>query len=56
VATPASPPFAFHQQLVDLLHLGIPMTVTGQQSRRVLAVMEAARKSAGAGGHPVSPA
>lgn len=43
-------PHAFHRQFVDAVRYGWPMTVTAQQSRRVVAVMEAARSSARAGG------
>ena len=41
---------AFHRQFVDDVAYGSPMTVTAEQSRRVVAVMEAARRSAGQGG------
>ena len=54
VALPAVPPYAFHRELSDYLHLGLPMSVSGTGSRRVLAVMEAARTSAAQGGRPVS--
>ena len=47
-ATPE--PHAFHRQFVDAVRYGWPMDVTAQQSRRVVAVMEAARTSARAGG------
>jgi scyllo-inositol 2-dehydrogenase (NADP+) len=40
------PRFEFHRQLADVLHLDWPMSVTAEQSRRVVAVMEAARTSA----------
>ena len=55
LATPAATPYSFHRELSERLHLGLPMTVTGAQSRRVLAVMEAARRSAEDGGRPVVP-
>ncbi|MDA8435742.1 MAG: Gfo/Idh/MocA family oxidoreductase [Actinomycetales bacterium] len=55
LATPPSQPYAFHHELADRLRLGLPMTVTGQQSRRVLSVMEAARCSAEDSGRPVVP-
>jgi scyllo-inositol 2-dehydrogenase (NADP+) len=45
----------FHNELADQLRLGLPMSVTGAQSRRVLAVMEAARQSASEGGIGVQP-
>lgn len=44
---------AFHRQFVDDVQYGWPMTVTAEQSRRVVAVMEAARASAREGGAPV---
>ncbi len=55
LATPAAEPYAFHRELADHLRWGMPMTVTGEQSRRVLAVMEAARESAADAGRPVVP-
>ena len=55
LATPPAPPYAFHAELADRLQLGLPMSVTGEQSRRVLAVMEAASASARDGGRPVTP-
>ncbi len=55
VAVPPPPPYAFHRELADRLLLGLPMSVTGEQSRRVLAVMEAAAESARGGGRPVVP-
>jgi hypothetical protein len=56
LATPAPEPYLFHRELSEQLHLGLPMSVTGAQSRRVLSVMEAARASAADGGRPVVPA
>ncbi len=55
VALPPGRPYPFHRELADRLQLGMPMSVTGQQSRRVLAVMEAAAASARSGGTPVIP-
>jgi len=55
LATPPGPDYAFHQELADHLLAGLPMTVAGAQSRRVVAVLEAARESARSGGWPVSP-
>ncbi len=55
LATPGSEPYAFHRELADRLRLGLPMTVTAAQSRRVLSVMEAARRSADDSGRPVVP-
>ncbi len=55
VATPAGPAYPFHRELADRLLFGLPMTVTGEQSRRVLSVMEAASMSAADDGRPVVP-
>jgi len=55
LSTPAVLPNAFHRELADRLQLGLSMSVTADQSRRVLAVLEAARISARDGGHPVVP-
>jgi predicted dehydrogenase len=55
LVTPPAPPYAFHAELADQLQLGLPATVSGAQSRRVLAVMEAATVSAREGGRPVAP-
>ncbi|MBI1376504.1 MAG: gfo/Idh/MocA family oxidoreductase [Frankiales bacterium] len=55
LATPASGAYPFHHELSDRLRLGLPMSVTAAQSRRVLSVMEAARISADTGGRPVEP-
>jgi predicted dehydrogenase len=55
LATPTAPPYAFHRELVDRLRVGLPMTVTAEQSRRVLSVMEAATRSADDGSRPVVP-
>jgi scyllo-inositol 2-dehydrogenase (NADP+) len=56
-AVPGSPPPAgeFHRQLADYLREGLPMTVTAEQSRRVVAMLEAAEESARRGGAPVAP-
>jgi scyllo-inositol 2-dehydrogenase (NADP+) len=48
-------PHPFHVELADYLRLGLPMSVTGEQSRRVLSVMEAARASAADHGRWVQP-
>lgn len=45
----------FHRQLADRLREGLPMTVTADQSRRVVAMLEAAERSAAQGGVPVVP-
>jgi scyllo-inositol 2-dehydrogenase (NADP+) len=55
LAEPPAPAYSFHRELADSLRLGLPMTVTAEQSRRVLAVMEAASESADDGGRPVAP-
>ncbi len=55
LATPSVALHPFHAQVADRLQLGLAMTVTGAHSRRVLAVMEAARESAARGGVPVTP-
>jgi predicted dehydrogenase len=49
----AAPPQPFHRELADALLSGWPMTVNPQGSRRNIAVMEAATRSAAAGGRPV---
>lgn len=45
----------FHRQLADHLREGFPMTVTAAQSRRVVAMLEAAERSAARDGIPVVP-
>ena len=55
LATPEGPLHPFHTELADHLQLGLSMSVTGAQSRRVLGVMAAARESAAHGGVPVRP-
>jgi len=55
VATPPGPAHPFHRELSDRLLFGLPMTVTAEQSRRVLSVMEAASASAADHGRPVVP-
>jgi len=55
LATPPGPAHAFHAELADRIQLGLASRVTGEQSRRVLAVMEAAVSSAESGGLPVVP-
>ena len=56
LAVPPAPPFAFHRELADHLLRGLPMSVEASQSRRVVAVMEAAEESARSGSVPVVPA
>jgi predicted dehydrogenase len=53
LAVPPTPSFAFHRELADHLLRGLPMSVDAAQSRRVVAVMEAAERSAAAGSTPV---
>ena len=55
LATPPPGAHPFHRELADRLLLGLPMSVTAAQSRRVLAVMEAAAASARQSGRPVTP-
>ena len=55
LATPPALPQPFHRELADQLLSSIPMSVTPQQSRRTVAVMQAASASARAGGRPVEP-
>jgi predicted dehydrogenase len=55
LATPPGPAYPFHRELADRLLFGLPMSVTGEQSRRVLSVMEAASRSAADSGRPVVP-
>lgn len=45
----------YHQELVDYLHLGLPMTIKPKQSRDVIAIMQAAEESAKAGGISIIP-
>jgi scyllo-inositol 2-dehydrogenase (NADP+) len=51
---PTVPSHPFHTELVDDLLYSWPMSVTAAQSRRVVAVMEAARGSADSHGAPVA--
>jgi len=51
---PAVQPFAFHRNLADHLLLGDRLAVTPRSSRDVVAVLEAATRSAAAGGSPVA--
>jgi predicted dehydrogenase len=45
--------FAFHRNLADHLHLSEPLAVEPQSVREVVAVLEAASRSAAEGGQPV---
>jgi len=51
---PPVQPFAFHRNLADHLLSGDPLAVTPGSSRQVVAVLEAATRSAAAGGAPVA--
>jgi scyllo-inositol 2-dehydrogenase (NADP+) len=46
LALPPPPPFAFHRNFADHLHLGMPLAVSPASARRNVIVMEAARHSA----------
>jgi hypothetical protein len=46
-------PFAFHRNFADHLLLGEPLAVTARSVRQVIAVLEAATRSAAEGGQPV---
>lgn len=48
-------PAPFHRELADWLLAGVPMSVRAEQARRVVAVLEAATRSASSGGAPVRP-
>lgn len=50
-----SKPYAFHESLVAYLKSGTPMSVNAQQSRDVVAIMQAAEESALANGRPIIP-
>lgn len=49
-------PYSFHQSVVAYLNHGTPMSVTTNQSRDVVAIMQAAEESAFANGAAVKPA
>lgn len=55
VRSETAPKFQFHTDLFDWLNYQIPMKVVAQNSRDVVAVMQAAQKSAAGGGLPVVP-
>ncbi|TME08794.1 MAG: hypothetical protein E6I80_09295 [Chloroflexi bacterium] len=50
---PAAPSYAFHRNLANHLHHGEPLAVPPEQSRRNIAVMEAAKRSAKQGGETI---
>lgn len=56
LALPTPPLHAFHRNLADHLLLGLPLAVRPDSSRRNIAIMEAATRSAKAGGAWVIPA
>ena len=53
ITLPAAPAFAFHRNLANHLHFGEPLAVPPEQSRRNIAVMEAAKRSAEQGGETI---
>jgi hypothetical protein len=55
LAYPASEPHPFHADLSLSLHFGVHPRVQGFQSRRVIAMLQAAEESASLGGIPVKP-
>ncbi len=56
LSLPPAPKDPFHRELADHLLTGAPLSVTARGSRRNIAVMEAATRSARAEGRPVRPA
>ena len=48
-------PYAFHESLVARINEGTQMSVTAEQSRDVVAIMQAAEESALVNGLPVVP-
>jgi predicted dehydrogenase len=55
LAYPAREPHPFHADLSLSLHFGVDPRVQGFQSRRVIAMLQAAEESASLGGIPVKP-
>src|SRR6266849_5143883 len=51
---PKAPLFAFHRNLANHLHCGEPLAVPPEESRRNIAVMEAAKRSAERGGETIA--
>ena len=51
---PETPLYAFHRNLANHLHCGEPLAVPPEQSRRNIAVMEAAKRSAERGGEVIA--
>jgi scyllo-inositol 2-dehydrogenase (NADP+) len=56
LSVPPAPVDPFHRELADALLAGSPMSVTPEGSRRGVAVMQAAARSAREGGRPVEVA
>jgi scyllo-inositol 2-dehydrogenase (NADP+) len=50
---PAAPLYAFHRNLANHLHAGEPLAIPPEESRRNIAVMEAAKRSAEHGGETI---
>ena len=50
---PEAPLYAFHRNLANHLHYGEPLAVPPEQSRRNIAVIEAAKRSAERGGETI---
>lgn len=50
---PPAPSYAFHRNLANHLYFGEPLAVPPEQSRRNIAVMEAAKRSADKGGETI---
>jgi predicted dehydrogenase len=55
LAPPTEEPHPFHSDLALALRFGITPRVRGEQSRRVVAMLQAAEESAALGGVPVKP-
>lgn len=55
LAEPSPEPHPFHSDLALALRYGITPRVRGEQSRRVVAMLQAAEESAALGGQPVKP-
>jgi hypothetical protein len=51
---PEAPAYAFHRNLANHLHCGEPLAVPPEESRRNIAVMEAAKRSAERGGETIA--
>jgi hypothetical protein len=55
IALKSVKPYTFHESLVARINDGTPMSVTAEQSRDVVAIMQAAEESALVNGLPVVP-